>query len=86
MFAGHDTTAAAITWIIFLLGHRPDIIEDLQEEQAAILGEDSTDQEATAEDVGEMFKLEAVVKETMRLYPSLPFIARRVEQEFEVRM
>jgi cytochrome P450 len=34
------------------------------------------------EDINELNYLECVIKETLRLFPSVPFIAREVQEDF----
>ncbi|XP_068083527.1 uncharacterized protein [Anabrus simplex] len=79
MFEGHDTTTAAICWSLLLLGEHPDIQEKVFEELDAIF--QGSDRSATMRDVQEMKYLERVVKETLRLYPSVPFIGRRLKED-----
>ncbi|XP_025836096.1 cytochrome P450 4C1 [Agrilus planipennis] len=82
MFEGHDTTTAAICWTLFLIGNNPDIQEKAFKEQEEIFhGEDRP---VTMKDLGEMKYLERVIKETLRLYPSVPFISRLLTEELVV--
>ncbi|MEL6750759.1 MAG: cytochrome P450 [Pseudomonadota bacterium] len=70
--AGHETTASALTWAFFIIATRPDVADRVRAEVAAV-----TDGEAL--DFQHMAKLaytRAVFKETMRLYPPIPFIPR----------
>lgn len=73
--AGHDTTAAAMTWAIHLIGKHREVQEKIQVELDAILGEE-TGKIITMEDLKMLEYLEKAVKESLRLYPSVPMIGR----------
>ncbi|KAK9744653.1 Cytochrome P450 [Popillia japonica] len=79
MFAGHDTTTANICWNLFLLGNYPEIQELVFEEVHSILNDKLTP--TSISELSEMKYLECVIKETLRLYPSMPVIMRQLEQE-----
>lgn len=74
MFEGHDTTATGITWTIQMLGCHEDLQEKAYEEIMEICGDSS---ELTLDHIGQMKYLECFIRETLRLYPSVPIIARR---------
>ncbi|KAG7158439.1 Cytochrome P450 4c3-like 3 [Homarus americanus] len=67
LFAGHDTTASAINWALYLLGHHPEIQARVQEELDGIFGD--SDRPVTMADLREMKYLENCIKETLRMYP-----------------
>lgn len=71
MFEGHETTAMAICWTLFALGNHPDIQERVREE---VLGAGPEWQDIVA-----LPYLEKVVKESLRLYPPVFYIARTNE-------
>ncbi|XP_075216404.1 cytochrome P450 4C1-like [Lycorma delicatula] len=79
MFEGHDTTSAAITAALFLLGHHTDIQERVFEELDDIFG--NSDRVATMDDLHNLNYLERVVKETLRMYPSVPTMTRRLQSD-----
>uniref|UniRef100_A0A147BND3 Putative cytochrome p450 4v2-like protein n=1 Tax=Ixodes ricinus TaxID=34613 RepID=A0A147BND3_IXORI len=83
MFEGHDTTSAAISWCIYLLGRNPEMQKKVQDEMDAIFAND-VDRYATVADLKEMKFLECCIKETLRLFPSVPIIGREVHKEFSV--
>lgn len=64
-FAGHETSAAALTWAFHLLGQHPSVAGRLREEIATVIG----DRPATVAHVAGLRLLNQVVKETLRLYP-----------------
>lgn len=82
MFEGHDTTTAGICWAIFLLGHHPSIQDKVCEELDEIF--QGSDRPTTLRDLQQMKYLEMVIKETLRLYPSVPFIGRKLTEDTEI--
>ncbi|XP_048504921.1 uncharacterized protein LOC105688649 [Athalia rosae] len=82
LFAGHDTTAAAMSWALFSLGNHPDIQDKIHQEQLEVFG-DSTEP-ATLHQISELKYLERVIKETLRLFPSAPSVGRFVTEEIEI--
>ncbi|CAG2064808.1 unnamed protein product, partial [Timema podura] len=81
MFEGHDTTTAAICWSLFLLGLNPHIQERVQTELDDLF--QGSTRSVTMKDLQEMKYLEQVIKESLRLYPSVPFIARKIDQDVQ---
>ncbi|KAG8234736.1 hypothetical protein J437_LFUL000971 [Ladona fulva] len=79
MFEGHDTTASAISWAVYLLGRHPEIqVEQVYQEIQDVLG---NQMEITPQKLSEMKLLERCMKESLRLYPSVPFIGRKLRQD-----
>jgi len=70
--AGHETTATALAWTIFLLSKYPTIERDLRAELAAVLG----GRTPTIADLPKLTLTDQVVKESMRLYPPVWVVAR----------
>ncbi|KAH8034297.1 hypothetical protein HPB51_022750 [Rhipicephalus microplus] len=80
---GFETTAISIAYTLFLLGNHPEVQAKVHEEIDAIFVED-VERDVTAEDIKQMKYLECVVKESMRLYPPVPLIARDVDEDMKV--
>ncbi|KAK0451183.1 cytochrome P450 [Desarmillaria tabescens] len=66
--AGRDTTAATLTFVVYLLSTYPDVCSRLRHE---ILTRVGTTRAPTFEDIKEMKYLRAVINETLRLYPAV---------------
>jgi cytochrome P450 len=64
-FAGHETSAAALTWAFYLLGEHPGVAAALRSEIAAVVGPRPVEMA----DLPRLPLLGQVVKETLRLYP-----------------
>lgn len=79
---GHDTTTVTTAWALFLLGHHADIQEKLFAEQREIFGDSR--RLPTFKDLSEMKYMERVMKESLRVYPTVMNISRRITEEFEV--
>jgi cytochrome P450 len=69
LIAGRDTTAAALQWLLYELTRNPAVDAELHEELEAALGDAAPNFDNCA---GLEFA-QAVVWETMRLYPSVPY-------------
>ncbi|KAG5879643.1 hypothetical protein JTB14_034443 [Gonioctena quinquepunctata] len=82
MFEGHDTTSSAISFGIYCLANNPEVQKKAIEEQRKIFGK-LADARPTLTNLQEMKYLDLVIKETLRLYPSVPFIARKIPEDFE---
>ncbi len=82
MFKGHDTTAAAINFTCFMIASHPEVQQKLHEEIDRVFGNDH-DRPCTMEDLNELNYLESVIKETLRIFPSVPLIGREVQEDFE---
>ncbi|KAJ3507902.1 hypothetical protein NLJ89_g6044 [Agrocybe chaxingu] len=73
MIAGRDTTAATLTFIIYFLALYPQVMMRLREEILAKVGHS---RRPDYDDVRDMKYLRAVINETLRLYPIVPFNVR----------
>ncbi|PSN44006.1 hypothetical protein C0J52_17230 [Blattella germanica] len=82
MFEGHDTTSVAMCWTLFLLGLHPQIQEEVQEELDNIF--QGSNRSPTLQDLNEMKCLERVIKETLRLYPSVPGFGRILSEDTQL--
>eukprot|EP00980_Cylindrotheca_fusiformis_P030986 scaffold25694_cov127-Cylindrotheca_fusiformis.AAC.17 len=77
LVAGHETTAAVLTWALFELTKNPKCLEKVREEIDGVVG----DREPTLADIKEMKYLRLVVAETLRMYPQPPLLIRRCRTE-----
>lgn len=76
LFAGHETTALAMTYALYELGTAPSIRERFHGEVDAVLG----GSRPTVAALGDLAVTERVVTETLRLYPpahTIPRVATR---------
>ncbi|MFT3974326.1 MAG: cytochrome P450 [Amaricoccus sp.] len=72
--AGHETTALALSWSLFLLANDPEAQDRARAEAEGTLG----GRAATADDLERMPYVGQVIDEAMRLYPPVAFLARNV--------
>lgn len=71
--AGHDTTASALTWTLYMLSLHPKIQDRLREECKRLVG---NRKEMDADLLDKLPYLSAVCNEMLRLYPPVPVTAR----------
>ncbi|XP_023910008.1 protein LUTEIN DEFICIENT 5, chloroplastic [Quercus suber] len=73
LIAGHETSAAVLTWTFYLLSKEPSVVSKLQEEVDSVLG----DRFPTIEDMKKLKYATRVINESLRLYPQPPVLIRR---------
>ncbi|XBH81605.1 hypothetical protein VPH35_107134 [Triticum aestivum] len=73
LIAGHETSAAVLTWTFYLLSKYPKVMSKLQAEVDDVLG----DGLPTIEDVKKLKYTTRVINESLRLYPQPPVLIRR---------
>lgn len=74
--AGHETSATALTWAVYLSSQQPEVERRLVEEAERIL-----DHAPRFEDINRLTFTRNVFKEALRLYPPVSFITREARQE-----
>ncbi|RBI62430.1 cytochrome P450 [halophilic archaeon] len=80
LFAGHETTATALTFTWYLLGKHPDVERRLVAELDDVLGGD----QPTMADLPDLTYTEDVIREAMRMYPPVPMIPRETTTNVEL--
>lgn len=79
-FAGHDTSAEALTWAWYLLARHPDAEHQLHAELGRVLA----GRVPTAADLPALPYTRAIVDETLRLYPSVWCFPREAIADDEI--
>ncbi|NP_001234049.1 cytochrome P450-type monooxygenase 97A29 [Solanum lycopersicum] len=77
LIAGHETSAAVLTWTFYLLSKEPSVMAKLQDEVDSVLG----DRLPTIEDLKKLRYTTRVINESLRLYPQPPVLIRRSIEE-----
>ena len=79
LIAGHETTAAMLTWTLFELSKGdPGLLQDIQAEVCCVLGDK---ERPDYDDVVAMRRLRFALIEALRLYPEPPVLIRRARVE-----
>jgi cytochrome P450 len=71
--AGHETTAKALTWTLYLIARAPEWQHRIRREVKEVAGEGTI----AAEHIDRLIVTRAVLEEAMRLYPPAPVMTRR---------
>lgn len=77
LIAGHETTAAALSWALLLLARNPRVLAEMRKEVDSVLG----DRAPTPEDVPLLRYTARVLCESLRMYPQPPLLIRRALQD-----
>jgi cytochrome P450 len=80
LLAGHETTAKALTWALYLVARSPVWEARMVEEIERVAGSGPI----TAEHVNRLVIVTQVLKEAMRLYPPAPVLTRITTQALEI--
>ncbi|XP_053398219.1 cytochrome P450 4A12A-like [Mercenaria mercenaria] len=83
LFEGHDTTASAISWILYSLAENPECQRKCQAEIDEVLGDSETG-DVEWSDLNQLEYLTMCIKEGMRLHAPVTGVARETEQDFDL--
>jgi cytochrome P450 len=78
--AGHETTAKALTWTLYLLARSRQWSQALADEVERVAGSE----EVTAAHAEKLVITQQVLKESMRLYPPVPIMSRQAIADVEI--
>jgi cytochrome P450 len=78
--SGHETTASALTWTLFLLSQHPQVLHDLMDELDAKLHGEAP----TLEQLEDLPLLDAVIDESLRMFPPGMWMLRTSTAPFEL--
>ena len=76
--AGFETTANAVSWVLYYLSKHPAVRREVIEEIDSVLGS----RRPVKDDLLKMKKLKASIQETLRLRPQFPMLHRKTKSEF----
>ncbi|XP_045765855.1 cytochrome P450 4d2-like [Maniola jurtina] len=80
ILAATDSTATALCLATVMLANHPEVQDKVYQEIKEVLG----DSERSLDNLAKLKYLDAVVKETMRLYPPAPVTVRRCNKDLEL--
>ena len=83
MFEGHDTTTSGIIFGLYCLAKNPEVQEKVLKEIHEVLGEDKTIPN-TMQKLNDMPYFDATIKEILRMFSPVPFIARYLEEDLQL--
>ncbi|MEZ5669917.1 MAG: cytochrome P450 [Alphaproteobacteria bacterium] len=80
LVAGHDTTAKALAWTLYLLARAPAWQQRVFAEVAAVVG----DGPVAGDHIDRLAVTRQVLKESLRLFPSVPVMTRMAAEDVEL--
>mmetsp|Transcript_30317 Transcript_30317/g.34435 ORF Transcript_30317/g.34435 Transcript_30317/m.34435 type:complete len:526 (+) Transcript_30317:145-1722(+) len=86
VLAGSETTATLLTWVFYMLSQHPEVTKKLRAELTKELGDRyKEDPDHIIKDFGTLDNslpyLDRIIRETLRLFPSLPVITPKVAEK-----
>lgn len=79
VIAGHETTATSLAWALYALHRAPETLNRLRDELSALGPSPAPDALAKSP------YLEAVCQETLRMYPPVPMVTRKLAKPLTLR-
>ncbi|KAL0660017.1 hypothetical protein Bca4012_080602 [Brassica carinata] len=82
VLSGSETSIVVLVWAVSLLVNNPNVLRKAQEELDRTIGKERVVEES---DIKDLVYIQAIIKETFRLYPSVPLVAyRTVMEDFDI--
>ncbi|KAJ2940595.1 hypothetical protein O0L34_g6536 [Tuta absoluta] len=80
---GHDTSASVLMYTMVMIGSYPHVQERIYKELEEVFGD--SDRDAEKHDLCKLVYLEAVIKESMRVIPIVPVVARKLDRNIKLK-
>ncbi len=80
MFAGHHTSSGTATWMLIEFLRNPQFMEEVKQELSEVFSDGG---DVSHHAMRSMPKMEAFIREVLRIHPPLSTLIRVVEQDFE---
>ncbi|XP_073841480.1 cytochrome P450 4d1-like [Musca autumnalis] len=85
MFGGHDSTSLTLLFLLYNLAKNPECQQKCYEEIIDVMGDVENERELLDyEKLNSLPYVDKCIKETLRLFPAVPLIARKSTQECEI--
>jgi cytochrome P450 len=81
---GFETIASSLSILSLHLAFYPEVQDKIFDELQTVFS--SQDEEVTEEHLKQLIYLDLVIKEVMRLWPTVPFMARRLGKDMNLGM
>lgn len=82
MFEGHDTTTSGITFCLYCIAKNPEVQQRCFDELRDVFAD--KEEPASLQHLNKLHYLELVIKETLRLFPSVPLIGRTSTEDIHL--
>ncbi|PNF26416.1 putative cytochrome P450 4aa1 [Cryptotermes secundus] len=82
MLAGQDSVGAAMAFSLFEIARHPGVQERVVQEVDEVFGDDT--RTPSLNDIRRLKYLEQCIKETLRLYPSVPILSRTLREDAKI--
>ena len=83
LIAGHDTSTALLSWVLYLLGAYPEAMAQVRAEVDAVLT--SATEPPTVDQINRLHYTDLVIKEALRMYPPIHVGNRRAVTDLKVQ-
>lgn len=83
VFEGHDTTTSGVSFCLYNLAKHPKVQQKALEEIKSVVGDDVS-KPVTQKVLNDLHYLELVIKESLRIFPSVPLFAREAQEDVEI--
>ncbi|OAA53059.1 VPS9 domain protein [Cordyceps fumosorosea ARSEF 2679] len=84
LMAGQHTSSSASSWVVLHLASRPEVTEELFQEQVQVLGQGSNTPSLQYSDLEKLPLLQQVIKETLRVHSSIHSVMRKATRAIRV--
>lgn len=84
MIAGHDTSSVAMSHVLVMLAIHQDIQQRVVDEVNSVLVNTPMGAPLTYETIEQLTYMERVIRETLRLYPVIPYLARECTEDTKI--